>query len=236
MKNRLPKSSPPSDKEEQKQYFEREIYSRRQAHKAATEAVRRALDHDEALLKFILELLRQHLTKSVRFELARRHLYMMESDQDDLVQDVLIQLWTVDLHRFDGAKASLTTFASGRLRWMLIDRIRKQARQHAVSLEKLRDAHVPERKAPRQDPLSILEDAAHERAVCDVVSALLASSSAHNDDQAFHIVQRHHVDNVPMKDIAEEIGRHPANVTRARQRALRYAHIALKRRQTFFAA
>lgn len=236
MPRRLP--SPPftSEKETEKQEPERQIFTTRQAPQVATEAVKNALDGDSALLKFILELLRLHLTKSVRFELARRHLYMMESDQDDLVQDVLIQLWTVDLHRFDGAKASLTTFASGRLRWMLIDRIRKQARERSVSLEKLRDAKVPEPVAPRQDPASILEDAAHEKAICDVVTALLSSSTAHNDDQALHIVKRHHVDNVPLKDIAEEIGRHPANVTRARQRALRYARVTLHQKATFFAA
>ncbi len=232
MTNLRPPSNQPLNKQE---LCPKLVTSRKDAESSQT-LVNQALGGDDRLLQFLLDVIRQHLAKRVRFELARRHLYMMEIDQEDLIQDVLIQLWTVDLHRFDASKSSVATFATGRLRWMLIDRIRKQAREHAVSLEKLADANVPDRPGYRQDPASLLEDAAYEKKIANVVAALLSSTTAHNDNQAFHIVKRHHVDNIPMKEIAAEIDRHPANVTRARQRALRYAQVSLKRQTTFFAA
>ena len=236
MRRNLQNSSQPQNNPKESKSAWKRLVLTREDPQASQALVDRANGGDAEALNRLLEILREHLARRVGFELARRNLYLAEFDQEDLVQDVLIQLWTVDLLRFDATKASLGHFATKRLRWMLIDRIRKHARQSTSSLQSMKASGVPEPEAHGHDPATVLEATAREQTLAAVIPQLLASAAAHNDDQAAYIVQRHDVENVPLKAIAEETGRHPANVTRARQRAMRYVHVELLRRTTFFAA
>ncbi|MCP4498709.1 MAG: sigma-70 family RNA polymerase sigma factor [Deltaproteobacteria bacterium] len=99
---------------------------------------------------------------ALTIECRMRGFDLCQADQDDLVQEVLIQMWRVDLSRFNQEKPNLATYAKRRLRWMLIDFMRARSKistpQYVSNIDELADLYLP-----AVDPEQVLEDVEMEK-------------------------------------------------------------------------
>ena len=165
----------------------------------------------------------------VRSELARRGYRLGEAEQDEVVQDILIEVWLVDLQRYDPARGELLSFVRRRVGWRVADRVRALARaqSRAESLDARREHSDGEPIAHGDAPDELSDCGAQERALLQMEKSVRASLREAGDDAACVAVQRHDLEGVPLCVVAQELGVHPSGATRARQRGLRRLRTSL---------
>lgn len=179
---------------------------------------------DAAALAAILTRLRALLPLWVRSDSRRRGFSICEADVDEIVQKVLISVWSTDLARFDVGRGSFGGFIRRRARWTLIDHIRGLASTKGTQLPDT----LPARRC---DPQAILEDAERERfllALPEVVGDVLNESMEAEADCeqpsrsaiGAAAIRGKDLDGETLRHVAAAMGRHPSALTRARQHML----------------
>jgi RNA polymerase sigma factor (sigma-70 family) len=168
----------------------------------------------------LFEKLTTTYTRLVRQRLGQKN-YRLTADQiDDLVQDLLIDTWRFDLLRFDPSRGELLSFLRKRVQWKIVDHLRVHSRHACDSLEKRREDLKEEPGSEDEGPECIHARYSHERHLFQLPRKIEAKLDLMNDLSARTAVLRHDVDGIPLKAVADELGIHPSNATRARQRGL----------------
>lgn len=181
--------------------------------------VPRARSGDERACAAFYEALRPRFRRIAAHELVRRGLVLDEGELDDVVQEALIDTWLIDLPRFEVGRSPLWSFLRRRVRWTLLERVRGRARQRTRSLEDERARGV-DVEAEGASPDERLRAAAAERTLLSFPRAVAAAAARLEDDAARVAILRHDVEGAPLRQVALELGVHPSNATRARQRGL----------------
>jgi RNA polymerase sigma factor (sigma-70 family) len=178
----------------------------------------------ERLLSTLTERVRSMVFREI--EGTRRHLSRDECD--DVVQEVLIAVWTKDLHRFDPERASFAAFIRRRVSWGVGDVLRKRGRQRSTSLEAATESDtIAEPVAVGQDPVSLARDAERELTLLVLPTLVERELDEMGDDAARTAILSHDVAQRPLREVAATLGVHASNATRARQRGLRYLERSL---------
>jgi len=144
----------------------------------------------------------------VRHEIARTRGFLSPDEIEDLLQELLVSVWRVDLARFDPARGSLMAFLRKRVRWQVANTLRKCVRQNEVY-----------KAAPRQnpsDPHVHIESRERVRLLRNALDEVLAP----RDADAALIIRAHDIEGIAMNDIALCVGVHPSQITRIRRRGL----------------
>ena len=161
--------------------------------------------------------LRKRMYVLVAQELGRNKWNLPASDVDDVVQELVLEIWRVDLERFDPTRASLLTFLRRKVRWRVIEKIRARGRRSrplrlsAEMEEQIEDESTS--VVQRQE-----EWIRHETAV-DACASLADLEGL--DERTRVVIVRHDLEGAALKDIAADMCVNPSTVTRMRQKGLR---------------
>lgn len=166
-------------------------------------------------LSRLLGRLRAEIPLMLRGEIAKRGYRLCPADVDEVVQTVLIGVWTTDLLRFDPKRGSFGGFVRRRVRWTLLDYVRSLSRRATRPL-------FDDQGTRGDDPLSLLEAADREQvllALPRLVDEALEDESK-RDPLAAASIRAKDIKGELLRPLASAVGRHPAALTRARQRGL----------------
>lgn len=165
-----------------------------------------------------------HLATDLRdlvcWTLRRRHLELPPDDVEDVVQELLIEAWQIDLPRYDAERGSLRSFLRARVRWRVMDAIRRLCLQ--VDRQQALDT-VAEPGTLDWHPEVLLAKAAEEGRLLLLPTATKASLrrlSQRGDLHAEAAVCGHDLEGQPLRELAARLSIHPSSATRARQRAI----------------
>lgn len=177
-----------------------------------------------------LATVRELLVSLVRFELNRRRLHLEPPEIDELVQDLLVLAWRRDLPRFDPTKGRLGSFLATRVRWMIVDRMRRRPDDAPWSLDRvLEDAGPDAVDALARCPDEALHDARRELVLLTFDGEVQSALQALKPVERRAIVE-HDLKGATLTEVATKLKRHPANASRARQRGLARLRDALGER------
>jgi len=166
------------------------------------------------------EALQVEVARGLRREIRRRGVRISAADVDDLEQELLIDVWQIDLERFDPARGTLGAFITRRVQWKLIDHLRRLGRHRHESLDARADAGLAEPGTSETRPDHLHDETRRELTLLSLAGAAREVLSALKDPAAACALLRHDLDGVPLREVARELGVHPSSATRARQRAL----------------
>ncbi|MFZ9888543.1 MAG: RNA polymerase sigma factor [Myxococcota bacterium] len=162
-----------------------------------------------ALMRGLTSWLRATLFRAVH----GRGLPLCEADVEDLTQELLLEVWTKDLARFDGTRGDFLGFVKARVRWKLGDTTRRASKNRETVT-----AELPETPAPHACPEEQI-DAAHRELVLLTLPTVVDRVLQH--DSAAHQAVRHYdLDGQPLKRVAQQLGVHVSNACRTRQRGI----------------
>jgi RNA polymerase sigma factor (sigma-70 family) len=157
--------------------------------------------------------LRSRLYVLVAQEMRRARFFLSAADIDDLVQELLIDAWRIDLGRYDPRRGSLMAFLRRKVRWRLIELVRRIARRRARQLTTTSEIEPV-------DPETTLT-ARDERGRREALGARARDALPELEPRAREAIERYDLGDEPLKDVARDLRVHPSSVTRARQRGLR---------------
>lgn len=168
------------------------------------------------------ESLFRHLLVRLRPLVARAARGLSPADVEDLVQEIAVAAWEVDLHRYDPARGSFLVFVGKRLRWRVADHRRKLARRRADSLEARLSsgAAEPEDALARPDDKIALQ--AREATLLRLPSLLGDALDGMRDGAAKAALVQHDLQGKALTEVARSLGVHASNACRARKRALEH--------------
>lgn len=166
-------------------------------------------------MALLLSRLRREVPLMLRGEIAKRGYRLCSADVDEVVQTVLIGVWTTDLLRFDPARGSFGGFVRRRVRWTLLDYVRGLSRRAARPL-------FDDQGSRDDDPLSLLEAADREQVLLVLPRLVDEALEAEEkrDPLAAVTIRAKDIKGELLRPLASAVGRHPAALTRARQRGL----------------
>lgn len=173
-------------------------------------------DAERALYVRLLDVIRELAEQTLR----RRGFALPVDEIEDLVQDLVIEAWQVDLWRFDPERGHLEDFLCARVRWRVLDAVRRQARK----AEREEAVHLLAADPGTWDthPEVVRAQAEHEGRLLLLPTAVKKSlrKLPHQSQKAWPLLRRHDLEGQPLCDVARGLGVHPSTVTRARHRAL----------------
>jgi RNA polymerase sigma factor (sigma-70 family) len=167
------------------------------------------------------------LRSLVHIEVARRRLHVCEHDKDDLVQELLVSAWQRDLPRFDATRGTLRGFLRTRVRWSLVDMLRVSDRERARFIDDAFDDDAHEPAAPEADPEAQIDAHCRELRLLSFDRDVRDAIDAIDDEKALFAIVAHDLHEQPLRTVAQTLGIHPANATRARQRGLQHLRVVL---------
>lgn len=178
---------------------------------------------DDAALERLLGQLQSILKPWIYGGLIKRGRFRCDSDVDDILQDILISIWQIDLPKFDATKGHLLGFLRQRVAWRVGDSIRREARSRTEEWTEINEQcasleyeHTPDQK---------LAQSQHEQKLWllpHVVAEALDELSETADPAAAHAVRAHDLEGRPLREVAQELQVHVSNACRARQRGLHW--------------
>lgn len=187
---------------------------------APLEALWHRREHDaNANAQLLRELLRV-LRGLVGKDLDARGYFLDGDDVDDVVQELLIEVWEKDLERFDPEKGSLLSFLKTRVRWRVADQVRRLARRKSDSLDQALEDENFDVVCPAPTPAARCLQHERQHQLLLVKAVATQTLDAMNDDAARLSVQMHDFQGAPLRDVAKALDVHPSNATRARKRGL----------------
>ena len=168
----------------------------------------------------LFEALRPVLLQMTRAIIRQRNYRLSQAQLDDLLQELLFDIWRFDLQRFDPSRGELFTFLRKRIQWKIVDQIRVHARHQCDSLERRLEELNEEPGHDASNPESLHAQFSWERYLNHLPSLVQEHLSDMDDTSAQQAILRHDIDGIPLKQVAQELGIHPSNATRARKRGL----------------
>lgn len=168
----------------------------------------------------LFEALRPVLLQCIRSAVRQRNYRLTQAQIDDVLQELLFDIWRFDMHRFDPSRGELLTFLRKRIQWKLVDHIRVHARHHCDSLERRLEELNEEPGQDESNPECLHAQFSWETYLTHLPERVEEQLLELNDASAQQAVIRHDIDGIPLKQVAQELGIHPSNATRARKRGL----------------
>jgi RNA polymerase sigma factor (sigma-70 family) len=188
----------------------------------------RAKSGDPAALDAFLEALTARLGPFVgRQVMIVGRGVLSTDDADDVLQQVVISAWQVDLGRWQPARACFLGFLSRRVRWIVRDAVRRRVRAKSEPLPEDGEGTVDDLVAPEQDPEAVLAKRDGERTLR--LLPALVDELAEDDGDAAHAVRRSDLDEECLAQIALELEVDVSTACRARQRGLRWLQPRVER-------
>ena len=185
-----------------------------------SQAVLASRQGDDGATRTLYRGLLRELPPMVMAEARRFGIWLSALEREELVQELLIDIWENDLHRYEPERGSLLTFVHTKVRWRVADWGRSQARwrDQIDSLEDRQEAGLPE-------PLTDLRpDTLIERAYNDLQLLAFDQAVQHTlpklRDNERQAIETCDLEEKPLRTLACTLGVHPSNACRARQRGL----------------
>jgi RNA polymerase sigma factor (sigma-70 family) len=167
----------------------------------------------DALLETLIDRLRPIVGYLV---LTQARGALCESDIEDVLHDVVLQIWRHDLAIFDASKSGFMTFVNRRMHWHITDESRKIRRRRGEVLD---DDALEAVIDDGRDPESLLRAHQAELAMLDMVRTV---DDTRADDKAKDVLVRHDLQGATLAEVAKELHIHVSSACRARQRGLRF--------------
>jgi RNA polymerase sigma factor (sigma-70 family) len=161
------------------------------------------------------DLLQKNISTWIRGYMHKYNYKLPQSEFEDLQQNILCRIWQVDLPRYQAAQASLSAFLQKRVYWSLIDCIRHCSRR--------RENLYAEHSFLQQDTFDLEEEILHNEDMREregQYTVIQECLKEYDDKNASFVLRRSYFDGVKLEEIAQELGIHPSNVSRARKRGL----------------
>jgi|GEM_PF-2283887 len=169
-----------------------------------------------AELNELLQDVFNRLIRSISIECSKHGLDVSEAEQEDLVQEMMIEVWQRDLKRWDPSIASLFTFAKKKIPWVLKDWVRRKSRYTEPMFYDGYDGFEEESAMLDDSPEEVLKGDEYERvllALPEMVDFALKDVARNKKASLLLPI----IQEKTSKDVAKQLGLNPSTVTRHAQ-------------------